>query len=288
MHRFAVAQDDVGFAMAWVSTTRCDSHGLPLGVLFEQPSPPTIGVRGAAMQTTPYPTTVLIVYYSRFGALKALAERIAEGARQVPDVSVTMLEVQDEPLDSGSAGANADLAQRRAVVLNQLTGADALIVGAPAYFGTVASPVKRLFEDALVANAAPGGDRSRAWQLHQFRNKVGAAFIGSGTPHGGNEMGLHSILTLFMHLGMVVVTPGQAEPLLENPSAPYGATAVTGAAGDKLPSPVEQAEAVALGKRVAQLATWLSLGRTEWDKLHGQAAGHQASATPHGSIDPTA
>jgi NAD(P)H dehydrogenase (quinone) len=241
--------------------------------------------KGSAMQTVPRPTRILIVYYSRFGAIKLLAERIALGARKVPDVTVETLEVDDEPLYHGSE--DADLARRRAQVLNQLTRADALIVGAPAYFGSVASPVRRLFEDALVAHATPGGDRSRAWQLHQFRDKVGAAFIGSGTPHGGNEMGLHSILTLFMHLGMIVVTPGQAEPVLENPSAPYGATAVTGATGDRLPSSVEQAEAEALGIRVAKLAAWLRLGRTSWETIHGQAWASPVEVTP-GSIDPTA
>jgi NAD(P)H dehydrogenase (quinone) len=236
------------------------------------------------MQAVPRATSLLIVYYSRFGAMKVLAERIADGARQTPEVSVDMLEVADEPIDRDSE--DDELAQRRAVVLNQLTGADALIVGAPAYFGNVASPVRRLFEDVLVANAVPGGDRSRAWHLHQFRNKVGAAFIGSGTPHGGNEMGLHSILTLFMHLGMIVVTPGQAEPVLENPTAPYGATAITGAAGDRLPSTVEQADAEALGARVAQVATWVRLGRADWDKLHGESWAASAVAAP-GSIDPT-
>jgi NAD(P)H dehydrogenase (quinone) len=221
------------------------------------------------MHAVPRPIRILIVYYSRFGAIKLLADRIADGARQVPEVSVELLEVDDEPLYQGSE--DSDLFRRRVVVLNQLTGADGLIVGAPAYFGSVASPVRRLFEDALAASAAPDGDRSRAWQLHQFRDKVGAAFIGSGTPHGGNELGLHSILTLFMHLGMLVVTPGQAEPVLENPSAPYGATTVTGATGDRLPSSVEQTEAVALGLRVAQVTSWLKLGRTEWEKRYGQS-----------------
>jgi multimeric flavodoxin WrbA len=243
--------------------------------------------KGLGMHATPHPITVLIVYYSRFGALKLLAERIAEGARQVPEVSVSLLEVRDELLDTRSTGASADVA-RRAVLLNQLTSADALIVGAPAYFGTMASAVKRLFEDALVANAAPPGDRSRAWQLHQFRNKVGAAFIGSGTPHGGNEMGLHSILTLFMHLGMVVVTPGQGEPVLENPAAPYGATAVTGASGDRLPTALEQGDARALGTRVALVASWLRVGRTEWEKAHGPVASPSEAAAAHGSMDPTA
>jgi len=66
--------------------------------------------------------------------------------------------------------------------------------------------------------------------FHQAMFRIAAiAFVTSATPHGGNEQALQSILTLFMHLGMLVVTPGQSEPILEHPAAPYGATAVTGA-----------------------------------------------------------
>ena len=98
-------------------------------------------------------------------------------------------------------------------------------------------------------------------------------------------MGLLSILTLFMHLGMIVVTPGQAEPVLENPSAPYGATTVTGASGDRLPTSVEQAEADALGTRVAQFATWLKLGRTAWETTHGRR-GRPRSTPPRARSTP--
>jgi len=221
------------------------------------------------MFTEPRPVQVLIVSYSRLGALTVLAERIAEGARQVGETDVQLLDVPDESLDQrGPAESGADVVRRRSVILNRLSSADALIVGAPAYFGSMAAAVKRLFEEVLVTN--PSRDRSRPWREHLFRDKVGAAFTSSGTPHGGNEMALHSILTLFMHLGMVVVTPGQGEPILENPSAPYGATAVVGPGGDQTPSPVEQEAARALGRRVAELTTYLHLGRTDWEKLHGQ------------------
>jgi NAD(P)H dehydrogenase (quinone) len=73
-----------------------------------------------------------------------------------------------------------------------------------------------------------------------MRNKLGAAFTSSGTPHGGNEQALHSILTMFMHLGMLILTPGLEEPILENCAAPYGPTAIAGASADRLPTEVEQ------------------------------------------------
>jgi len=164
------------------------------------------------------------------------------------------------------------MTQRRAAIVNRLASADALIVGAPSYFGSMASPVKRLFEDCVTASDPPATDRSRPWRRHQFANKVGAAFTSSGTPHGGNEQTLHSILTLLMHLGMIVVTPGQGEPILDNESAPYGATAIAGSAGNQPPSDLERAAARALGLQVAEVASWLQWGYQRWERWrHRQA-----------------
>jgi NAD(P)H dehydrogenase (quinone) len=197
-----------------------------------------------------------------------MAEYIADGARSVPGADVHLMEVEDLPIDILRPGENeTDHLLRRGVLMERITGADALVVGAPAYFGSMASPVKRFFEDCLTAESPPPAtDRSRPWRHTALRDTVGAAFTASGTPHGGNELALHSILTLFMHLGMIVVTPGQGQPILGNPAAPYGATAITGASGDDLPTAQEQEAARALGVRVAHVATWVSLGRTEWER----------------------
>jgi NAD(P)H dehydrogenase (quinone) len=210
-----------------------------------------------AHPTTDNPIRVLVLFYSRFGVLRLLADQIAQGARRLPDAEVTLLEVEEQPVEELRLGeTEADMQQRRAIILEQLTVADALVVGAPAYFGSMASPIKRLFEDCLVASGSPPAeDRSRPWRALQLRDKIGAAFTSSGTPHGGNEQALHSMLTLYMHLGMIVITPGQAEPILQNQAAPYGPTAITGASADRLPSGIEQEAAQALGERVARMTT---------------------------------
>lgn len=226
------------------------------------------------MATTGTHLRVLIVYYSRFGALASLAEQIAEGARRVEGVDARFLVVDDLPVEALRPGENADaMTMRRAQVVGELAAADALIVGAPSYFGSMASPVKRLFEDCATASNPAGTDRTRPWRHYIFRDKAGAAFTSSGTPHGGNEQTLHSILTMLMHLGMIIVTPGQRPPILEDPSAPYGPTTVAGPTGRNAPTDDEQEEARALGERVAQVATWLAHGRTQWEKTHGADLG---------------
>lgn len=212
---------------------------------------------------------VLIVYYSRFGVLKDLAEAIAEGVQRESGAEVHLLEVGDAPIDTPRPGEDEQaVALRRAPLLNRLTAADALIVGAPSYFGSMASPLKRFFEDCLTASNPPQHDRSRPWYAELMRDKVGAAFTASATPHGGNEQGLQSMLTLMMHLGMIMVTPGQAAPLLVNEAAPYGVTAIAGAEGRRLAGVPELSAARDLGQRVARVTCWLRLGRIAWEQQH--------------------
>ena len=205
--------------------------------------------------------TIIIVYYSRFGVVKRLAQCVAEGARRIEGVVVRELEVEDQPIEQIRPGeTDSGMRRRRAAILDQLIAADALIVGSPGYFGSMASPLKRLFEDCATASTPPATDRSRPWRHFQFHDKVGAAFTSTGTVHGGNEQTIHSILTMFMHFGMIVVTPGQQQPILENDAAPYGATAISGADGRQLPSADEEEEARRQGQRVAEVASCLKIG----------------------------
>jgi NAD(P)H dehydrogenase (quinone) len=239
------------------------------------------------MQTARENLNVVVVYYSRYGVLKTLAKLIAEGARQVEYADVQMLEVGDRPLEELLPGeTEREMESRRAAIVNQLAGADALIVGAPSYFGSMASPMKRLFEDCVTTSHPPVVDRSRPWRSFRFRDKVGAAFTASGTPHGGNEQTLLSILTLFMHLGMLVVTPGQRLPVLLDAGAPYGATAIAGPAGNQPPTEAEQEEARALGRRVAEVAAWVRWGRADWQQAVEE---HRQPPAPHReAFDPPA
>lgn len=244
-------------------------------------------MNGSSVRTKDRPLQVLIVCYSRYGVVKLLAERIAEGAGREPGVEAELLIVEDLPVTELRSDENPDdMRRRRAVLLNQLTAADALIMGSPSYFGSMAAPLKRFFEDCTTAEGPQAQDRSRPWRHHLFRDKVGAAFAASGTPHGGNEQTLLSILTMMMHLGMIVVTPGQRPPILEHEAAPYGATAISGADGRRLPSDLEQEEARALGEQVARVASWVRRGRQAWEQSrygHGPDVGRRRF-----SFDPSA
>jgi NAD(P)H dehydrogenase (quinone) len=244
----------------------------------------------AAPMTDEPPVQVLVVYYSRFGAIKELATLVADGVRQAPGAQATLLAVEDQPVEevrltpdqTALAETRGQMLARRDKLLDRLAAADALVLGAPAYFGSMASPLKRFFEDCATASSAIL-DRTRPWQHYLFQDKPGAAFTSSGTPHGGNEQALHSMLTLLMHLGMLVVTPGQRRPILEQPAAPYGATAITGASGYQGLTAEERAEALALGQRVAEVATWVRAGQQQ---AAARAQQQRQAASQH--YDPSA
>jgi len=116
---------------------------------------------------------VLVLYYSKGGNTRKLAEAVAEGVGQVD-------------------GAEAVLRHTRDVVKDDFVAADGLIVGSPVYFGTMAAQLN-LVLDAFV------GVRKK------MENKVGAAFSTAGDASGGKETTMMSIIQALLIYGMIIV-----------------------------------------------------------------------------------
>jgi NAD(P)H dehydrogenase (quinone) len=116
---------------------------------------------------------VLVMYHSRTGNTKKLAEAVAGGVRGVEGVSCvlkTASEVKREDfLDSAG-----------------------IIAGSPVYFGTMAAELKAVFDRYVAIR-----DR--------MEDKVGAAFATSGSRSGGKETTLISIIQALLINGMIVV-----------------------------------------------------------------------------------
>ncbi len=116
---------------------------------------------------------VLILYYSKGGNTRQLAERIAEGVNSVSGVQALLKSTQEVTKDDflNSAG---------------------IIAGSPVYFGAMAWDLKRIFDDYV-------GIRKK------MENKVGAAFATSGDPTGGKETTMLSIIQCMLIYGMIIV-----------------------------------------------------------------------------------
>lgn len=192
---------------------------------------------------------ILIPFYSRTGTIQRLAEAVAEGARAV-GAEVRLRRAREligvdimSSVPGWQESADAMNALYEAPTADDAVWADAIIFGTPTRFGAVSSELKA-YIDGL------GG----LWAKGALNGKVGSAFAGSATPHGGNEVTSLSLYPVMAHLGLIIVPPGFADGVMfAGAGTPYGASVVSGnpPAG---PTDAELAVGRFQGKRVAEIA----------------------------------
>ena len=131
-------------------------------------------------------TILLIVYDSKTGNTEKMAHAIAEGAKQVGDVTVKVKNVEETKIED-------------------LLEADGIIIGSPTYYGQMSNKIKALIDKSV--------------EIHgKLEGKVGAAFTSSGGTASGAETTLLSIIQALLVHGMIV--QGRAK------DKHYGAAAV--------------------------------------------------------------
>ena len=116
---------------------------------------------------------ILILYYSKGGNTRKLAERIGEGVESVSGVKAVLKSTQE-------------------VKKEDFVDSAGIIAGSPVYFGAMAYDLKRVFDEFVVIRK-------------KMENKVGAAFATSGDPSGGKETTIISIIQCLLIYGMVIV-----------------------------------------------------------------------------------
>lgn len=194
-------------------------------------------------------TTILILYYSRFGAIAQMAHYIAHG---VDEVAGTTVKIRTVPPVSTVTEAVEDSIPAKGppyATLNDLETCDALILGSPTRFGNMAAPLKYFLDGT-----------SSLWLSGVLSGKPAAVFSSSGSLHGGQETTLLSMMLPLIHHGAILVGLPFTEPDLINTQSggtPYGPTHVAGI-DNRLPiTEEEQRLCKALGKRVAEIAVRL-------------------------------
>ncbi|MDX9843976.1 MAG: NAD(P)H:quinone oxidoreductase [Aquabacterium sp.] len=194
---------------------------------------------------------VLVLYYSTYGHIEAMAQAVAEGARST-GATVDVKRVPETVPQEIAQSAHFKLDQAAPVAtVAELVNYDAIIVGAPTRFGRMPSQMAAFLDQA-------GG----LWARGALNGKVGAAFSSTATQHGGQEVTLFSILTNLMHFGMVIVGlpysfAGQMTLDEIVGGSPYGATTIAGGKGERQPSAIELDGARFQGKTVAETANKL-------------------------------
>ncbi|WP_212525792.1 NAD(P)H:quinone oxidoreductase [Actibacterium sp. MT2.3-13A] len=197
-------------------------------------------------------TRVLVLYYSSYGHIRALAEAEADGARSVPGVTVDLRRVPETvpPAIRESAGYLPD--DRPEARVADLPAYDAIILGTPTRFGNMAAQVKQFLDTA-------GG----LWAQNALVGKVGAVFTSTGSQHGGHEAAVLSTHVPMLHFGMLIAGmpysfAGQMRMDEIVGGSPYGAGTVAGGDGSRQPSETELAGARFQGRHVARIAARLA------------------------------
>ncbi|MEW6171105.1 MAG: flavodoxin domain-containing protein [Candidatus Omnitrophota bacterium] len=114
---------------------------------------------------------ILVIYYSRSGNTKKIAELITENLKK-------------ESLD-------VELKNITNIKAEDLLNYDGIIVGSPTYYGSMSSEIKKLFDDSVKFHGKLDG-------------KIGAAFSSSANIAGGNETTILDILNAMLIHGMII------------------------------------------------------------------------------------
>lgn len=194
---------------------------------------------------------VLVLYYSMYGHIEQMAQAVAEGARAVPGVEVSLKRVPETMPEELARKAGAKLEQAAPLATPQELGDyDAILFGTPTRFGNMSGQMRTFLDQT-------GG----LWVKGGLIGKLGSVFTSTGTG-GGAETTVTSFWHTLAHHGMLIVgLPYSAAELNDisevRSGSPYGAATLAAADGSRQPSAKELALARFQGEHVARLATRL-------------------------------
>lgn len=194
-------------------------------------------------------TTILVLYYSRHGAVKQMAQFIARGVESVNGVEALLRTVPAVSPNTEASEPSVPDSGAPYATLDDLKECDGLALGSPTRFGNMAAAMKYFLDSA-----------SSLWLAGNLVDKPAAVFSSTSSLHGGQESTLLSMMLPLMHLGFVILGIPYTEADLHTTSSggtPYGATHVAGADGKNAISEEEQRLCFAMGKRLAEMAVKL-------------------------------
>jgi len=193
---------------------------------------------------------VLVLYFSRYGATRALAREVCHGVdsvdgmasrlRTVPVVSAVTEAVEDDIPESGPPYA----------VVQDLVDCAGLVMGSPTRFGNMAAALKYFLDGT-----------GSEWLAGSLCDKPAGVFTSTSTLHGGQESTLLTMAVPLLHHGMLLTGLPYTESALSTTTTggtPYGASHITWNRKSDTLSDDEKHLARALGKRVANIARRLA------------------------------
>jgi NAD(P)H dehydrogenase (quinone) len=189
---------------------------------------------------------ILVLYYSRHGATRRLADLVATGIDSVAGAHARLRTVPPVAPVTEIAAPPVPPSGSPYVELRDLEECGGLALGSPTRFGNMAAPLKHFLDGT-----------GTLWHTGTLAGKPAALFTSTSTMHGGQESTLISMMLPLLHHGMLILgVPYTERDLYETTAGgtPYGASHL---ARDNASSGVTDAEkrlAIALGRRLARVA----------------------------------
>lgn len=193
---------------------------------------------------------ILILYYSRYGSTKKMAEEIAHGVEMVDQIEAKIRTVP--PISSQTEAVLDSIPPSGPpyVTLDEFKNCSGLALGSPTRFGNMAAPLKYFLDQT-----------STLWQTGNLINKPAGCFTSTASLHGGQETTLLSMMFPLIHHGMLILGLPYSETELFSTTtggSPYGPSHLSGVNNDLEMSNEEKHLCRAFGKRLATVALKLN------------------------------
>jgi NAD(P)H dehydrogenase (quinone) len=190
--------------------------------------------------------TILVLFYSRQGSTRKLAELIAQGIESVAGCDARLRTVP--AVSTVTEATEPDVPREGApyVELSDLEQCAGLALGSPTRFGNMASAMKYFWDGT-----------SAQWLSGTLSGKPACVFTSTGSLHGGQESTLLSMMLPLLHHGMFLLGLPYTHPELMTTASggsPYGASHWSGLNGTHAISEDTKTLTIALGRRLAETA----------------------------------
>jgi NAD(P)H dehydrogenase (quinone) len=193
---------------------------------------------------------ILVLYYSRHGSVRQLAQHLAHGVESVSGMAARVRTVPAVMTERDSPAKLVPDEGAPYATLDDLRECAGVAVGSPTRFGNMAAAMKHFWDgtSGLLLN----GD---------LVDKPACVFTSTASLHGGQEATLMSMMTPLLHHGMVIVGLPYTLPELNQTRSggtPYGASHWAGPDGREPVTDEERKLAFAQGRRLAEIAARLT------------------------------
>ena len=188
---------------------------------------------------------ILVLYYSRLGATKALAMQIARGIEQTSGIEARIRTVP--AISTNTEMSEPTIPEEGALYCthDDLKHCSGIALGSPTRFGNMAAPLKHFIDGT-----------SPLWMSGALSGKPACVFTSTGSMHGGQETTLTSMILPLLHHGMLICGLPYTEPALNDTrtgGTPYGVSHFAEEGAIQL-SEHEVNLCQAQGKRLAQFS----------------------------------